>query len=1176
LFGAPMAGAPVRWTARQTTVSPWEIDIPGTDDYQVGEGWEWWKDSGSEEQAIGSGVDTLDARGYRELSVRAARQANGRPARLTMEAEVVDANRQTVAATTSVLVHPADFYLGARGEGEGYFWSAGTPVSVAVIAVRPDGRGVPGVPVTGTVVRREWHTVRRERDGMVDEVGQWVSRTVATCRFSTAAAPARCAFTPREGGEYTATFTATDGQGRAVRTSLTRWVVGAGWVPWNDEGKFKIDVIPDKQRYAVGDTATVLVASPFTDAEAWVTVERERVLEQRRIRVSTGTQVVKIPITEAFAPNVFVSVLIVRGRSARTGTVDDPGRPTLRVGYAELRVTPEVKRLAVEVKPLAAEYRPGDTARVRVRLRDAAGRPQAGEVTLWAVDDGVLSLTGYTTPNPIDLLYQPRGLGMRVASNLVAVAPQIPEGQKGTRNPGGGGGRDASGVLRSRFRPTAFFLGSVVTGDDGQAVVAAALPDNVTTFRVMAVAVTAGDRFGQGEAPLLATKPLLARPALPRFLREGDDFMAGVVVNHRLPHAVTARVGAEVRGVRLLDAPWQTLSLPAGRGAEARFHFRAIAGDAATFRFRATGSGQADGVEVRLPIRPANRPVTQSVSGLLRDTATVEFILPAGTDPARSRLELGFGTSPLALIQGFQRTLEVYPYACSEQISSQALPLVVLYRAQRETGVVLLTGRDPRGRVEEVVRTLSRRQRDDGGIGLWSATDWTSPWLTAYAGRVLLEARGAGIVVQDTVLNGIAGYLTRALRDTIALRPVYGGRGRDLEVRWVLTERLAAVDLLSRLRRPDVPAENLLLGQAARMSWEDRVALAEVLGRRGAREPARRLLDAAWAGVRLRGTRAVLPPGAYRDDFYFASSVRPAARLLTATLAIRPDHPALGALVETLVLQGRDEATLPWTTQDYGAAVLALARFEPRGGEGARVVRVRQGGRLVTETRARRGQAPDTTRALTGLLTRRLDGRRVLRVTLQATGPGPAVFYQLGVREVAARASFTPLDRGIEVERWYESVETRRPLTSVAAGQVVRVRLRIKVPEDRSMVVLDDPLPAGLEAVDLSLRTVSPFSADLLAPEPEEGDPDSPMSTWAYGSWDSGMWSPFDHTEIRDDRVVYFARRLWRGRYNASYLARATTAGRFVSAPAHAEEMYNPGVHGRSGGGVFTVRPADR
>jgi uncharacterized protein YfaS (alpha-2-macroglobulin family) len=1173
LFGAPMAHAPVRWSARQTAVSPWEIDIPGTEGYQIGDAGDWWdaEFDGDGEQTLATGVDTLDERGYRDLAVKAEPRADGLPSRMTVIAEVVDANRQSVAAVASVLVHPADFYLGARVQGDDWFWTAGTPVRVGVIAVLPDGRTMAGVAVWGTVVRREWHRVRRERNGIFDEVGQWVSDTVATCRLTTTAAAAPCAFTPREGGQYEVSFTAKDAQGRETRTGFTRWTVGGGWVPWNDEGKFKMDVIPDKQRYAVGDTATVLIASPFTDAEAWITVERERVMEQRRIRLTSGTYALKVPITEAHAPNAFVSVVVVRGRTARPGTVDDPGRPTMRVGYAELRVTPEVKRLAVDVAPLREEYRPGDTARVRVRIRDAAGRPQVGEVTLWAVDEGVLSLTGFKTPDPIDLLYQPRGLGMRLASNLVSVAPQVPEGQKGSRNPGGGGGRDFAGVLRSRFRPTAFYLGSVVTDANGEAVASGELPDNVTTFRLMAVAVTAGDRYGSGSSTLLATKPLLARPSLPRFVREGDDFLAGVVVNHRFGSPVQARVSAQADGLTLTGPVDQVVALMTGRGAEARFHFTAPRGDSATFRFRAEGGGESDGVQVTVPIRPANQPVFHATSGLLRDTATVEMVLPEELDPARSRLELGFGTSPMSVIQAYQRRLEVYPYDCSEQLASQALPLIALYRAQQAMPGVTAPA-DARARIQRIVGTISRRQREDGGIGLWHSGDWTSPWLTAYAGQVLLEARAARVPVSDSVLARAGRYLSRALHDPDALGPALGTH--EHEVEWLLRERLAAADFLSRLGRPDVPAENQLVGQAARLSWEDRLRLAEVLGRRGAREPALRLLAGGWAGVRVLGARAVLPNTAYRPGFYFASRVRPAARLLTATLALQPANPNVGALAETLLEQGRADAENRWSTQDYSSAVLALLRYDQtQRGVADRTVRVSQGGNVIAERRATQTGGRDSLRSLEGLVTTRPDGRKVLRVGLQGVGAGGPVYYHLAVREMSAAPSYTPRDRGIAVERWYESLETRRPLTSVGEGQVIRVRLRITVPDERLMVVLDDPLPAGLEAVDLSLRTVSPFRPDVLAPEPREEE-QLGGATWFYGSWDSGMWSPFDHTEIRDDRVVYFARTLWKGVYNATYLARATTAGHFTGGPAHAEEMYNPGVHGRSGGGVFTVSTA--
>ena len=161
---------------------------------------------------------------------------------------------------------------------------------------------------------------------------------------------------------------AKDAAGREAVTSFVRWATGKDWVPWNDESQFKMDVVPDRTRYSVGDTATVLFASPFTDAEAWITVEREGLIEQRRMRITSGATTLRLPITEACAPNAFVSIVVARGRSATPGPLDDPGRPTIRVGYAELRVTPERKRLTVAVAAARRpEYRPADTASVERR-----------------------------------------------------------------------------------------------------------------------------------------------------------------------------------------------------------------------------------------------------------------------------------------------------------------------------------------------------------------------------------------------------------------------------------------------------------------------------------------------------------------------------------------------------------------------------------------------------------------------------------------------------------------------------------------------------------------------------------------------------------------------------------------------------------------------------------------
>jgi uncharacterized protein YfaS (alpha-2-macroglobulin family) len=317
--------------------------------------------------------------------------------------------------------------------------------------------------------------------------------------------------------------------------------------------------------------------------------------------------------------------------------------------------------------------------------------------------------------------------------------------------------------------------------------------------------------------------------------------------------------------------------------------------------------------------------------------------------------------------------------------------------------------------------------------------------------------------------------------------------------------------------------------------------------------------------------------------------VRPIGRLLTATLAVDSANALIGPLVETLVQQGRAGVLEWWNTQDYASVVTALAAFDRRMRAGAaRPFTIQGGGRTLFASAGIPATAAhtaigDSTVSLSGLVTDAGQGRSVVRVALSADGAGSPIYYYLTVHEVPKARPVRPEDQGIRVERWYEKYDRAEPVVSVTEGELVRVRLRLTVPNDRQFLVLDDALPAGLEAVDLSLRTASltpgpgvDQQARYLTPEAAEGGEEgeavgAPADLWYYGSWDSGWWSPFDHKEMRDERVVYAATVLWKGVYNVTYLARATTPGTFIRPPAHAEEMYNPAVYGRSDGGLFTV-----
>jgi uncharacterized protein YfaS (alpha-2-macroglobulin family) len=200
---------------------------------------------------------------------------------------------------------------------------------------------------------------------------------------------------------------------------------------------------------------------------------------------------------------------------------------------------------------------------------------------------------------------------------------------------------------------------------------------------------------------------------------------------------------------------------------------------------------------------------------------------------------------------------------------------------------------------------------------------------------------------------------------------------------------------------------------------------------------------------------------------------------------------------------------------------------------------------------------------------------------LRVEASGAPVYYWLTVTEIPRTTPVAAEERGISVQRWYERMNDGRPVTAVAAGELVRVRLRVTVPTDREFVALEDPLPAGLEVVDMSLRGSTMLARGEGAPRgiptgrAATSDDDSSWRAGLYGTWYGGWWSPWEHTEQRDDRVLWFARVLWRGSYSASYVARATTAGQFARVPAHAEEMYNPALDGRSDGGRFEVTESE-
>ncbi|MGE5731762.1 MAG: alpha-2-macroglobulin family protein, partial [Gemmatimonas sp.] len=822
LFGAPMRRAIVKWTAETDEHRPPLLRIPYAAGWIVG-GRAWWM-SGSNAMTADrlSGINTLDGDGRARIRIPVAALGSVSGI-LEINAAVVDLNGQAVTATTSAPVSSSRVFVLTRVVGKDRSWRVGEPVGIEVRAVDPRGAPARDVVVRAVVLRH-----RRQVSNPLTGVGaHWAIDTLHTDQLRPAGGTASFSFTPLTAGDYAIELSATDDVGGSSRTTVQSVVTSAltnkdtvTTVTSTAPLGYHVVLTAEKSRVSVGEMARVHFDSPFRDAEAWITVEREGILEQRRQRVTRGDNVVAVRIAERHVPNVFVSVvLLARDDSA---TRPDTASERLRAGYVELYVARDRRQLSVALATDSASYSPRDTAAIRVRVRDAAGRGVRSEVALWAVDEGVLALTGFATPDILPQLYAPRGVGGQLWSTVLTMLTTDPNLITAFMQPSGmflaematntaivvrtaqGAKGIASGTLRSRFNSTAFYLGAVETDERGDAVAHAAIPDNLTTFRVMAVAVSTDDRYGHGDTTLLVTRQLVARPALPRFIRPSDSLVAGVVVTTRDGRSRVATADASATGLALRGPARMSVSLSSGASAKARFVVTApgrnAIGDSVAVRLGATDGVDRDATETWLPVRPDFHPRAHAILGAVRDSQDVSLVLPADIDPRRSRMRLRIGTSRLSTMLAAYRWLRAYRFDCTEQLASVGRGIVAVWQATKRERPDALGG-DPSAKLQELVDEISRRQRSDGAIKYWPNWEWTSPWLTAHAGLFLLDARDVGVAVDPGVIARASAFLKRASRAAIDT----GGMNRyeQRERRLALGDRVAAVDYLRRAGAAD-------------------------------------------------------------------------------------------------------------------------------------------------------------------------------------------------------------------------------------------------------------------------------------------------------------------------------------------------------------------------------------
>ncbi|HEV8228549.1 MAG TPA: Ig-like domain-containing protein [Candidatus Limnocylindria bacterium] len=1155
-FGGALSGVPAQWSV---IAEPYAMRVKGFERYS-------FADVDQSRVAVykdplrGKGTMKTDADGAATFSVPATLQGSEGAQRFTLSASVTDENGQGAAANTTVTVHPASYYVGARPAV--YVANEGRDAAIDLVTVDTDGAVAPGRAVAVRVYDRQWITTKVQIPGGGRRYESQPKDTlVQTLSAKTGSdGKARVAVRPTRPGTLRIVAEIADEQGRVQRSSTYLWVGGREFATWQVTNDDTIKLIADRESYQVGDTAEVLVPAPFAGATALITIERGKVIT-REVRVlPTNSERLLIPIVERSVPDVFVSVVLYRGP-----TPTDP-LPRFKVGYVQLSVSTQTRMLNVSIEADRASAKPGDKVRYGIRVTDHDGRGVKAEVSVAVVDKAVLSLQEERGPDGLKAFWFERGLGVSTMSSMLVSLDRwndvVVEAARVGKGGSGAGGGLASDRERKDFRNTAYWTAQLATQDDGTATVEVTLPDNLTTWRMQVRAMSGAAMVGEGLHELVSTEPLAIRSALPRFLRVGDSADLRVLVRNGTGIATPVQVALKAEGVSVNGDLVRTATIAPNTSVILSWPAKVRSEGRAKLTFTAAGGGLSDTLVQEIPVYVDLTPETMATGGIVTSQGALEAVyLPPFADTSHGTLNVQVRSALVGTMADELRYLEPTPWENAEHVGSRLMALVGVARAQRTTGA---TSTD--APVIRDIAGLVGRQRPDGGWAWCDQPECASdPNVTGWTLLALGEARRDGFAVDAGVVARATTYVMAHLgRATDVAHPP------DPSQKAFLLAALSSAGSGSAL----TPSRALFEQQRANLASWGRAYLLLAFADAGVKPDdaqVRALIDDLAGATIPSANGNHWEDGASVGRGSFVTNTGATALGVLALARLQPDHMLLPQTVRWLVLARTADG---WHTSiDRALGILALTTYAVGTGElgGDYSYRVLIDDNEVLAGLVKKAATPTAAQKQLPLATFTPGKTSLLAVTRDYARPG-RLYYTLDLRYATPAKEIDALNRGFAVSHEYSSLEDpAKKISSVRVGETVRVKVTVMVPADRSYVVVEDLLPAGLEAVDARLKNVdaalkAKLDAERVAAfQKQAGGYMAPWYRWYY--------SPWQQVDLRDDRAVLHAQRLAKGVYEYVYYARATTPGDFFVAPAHAEETYFPEVFGRSDSSRFRVVP---
>jgi alpha-2-macroglobulin len=1006
-----------------------------------------------------------------------------------VEVEVTDLSNRIVTGNGTVRVSPGELTIEARPAR--FFAPPNATVPVQVRVRDFQDRPAPRVSLNATVTLEEW-------DGKKSLQRPLANETLQTDAQGGAQFPVQLAGP----GLVIVKLAATDARGNRVETSTEIWVStaeGGDLMPTYPS----ISVTADRKLYRVGDTAQILLNTDRPGATAIVAVEAEEILDFKLVPLKNRSTVVRFPIRPGFEPNVFVTACFVKNREFVSS-------------QARLNVDPEAHRLQVTITSDLETYRPGDLATFHVQTADGKGRPVPAEVSFGLVDESVYAIVP-EDPGQIWNAFYPR------RRNEVRTEFSYPDVYLGDADKDG-----ADIAIRKKFPDTAHWDPFLKTDSQGEATVQVRLPDSLTSWRATVLAHSPKTEVGEARHNIRVAKDLTLRLQTPRTLTEGDRLTLSAVVHNYSPGQLNVSVNLQVSGLTVPGQTAQQVRIDPGKAQSVTWEAQAQTSGKAIVTATAVAGGLTDGVQLTVPVRAfAKESVLYRTGALSADAAREEFnIDPAA---AEARMELRLSPTLAGTMLGSLEYLVDYPYGCTEQTTSSFLADVVVLRTLKALGLRRpeLERRVPAMAREGLVR-LAGFQQSNGGWGWWEY-DQPDPWMTAYVLFGMNVAREAGIDVNEQVYdNGVNALAQIAESENLSA-------DQAMFVAYVLAKSHAVAKARKLLQKWEKEQDRLQL-----RSLGYRALALAATGKAEDRRKAEAVVQYLWTVAENSSGQVHWSEKRPLDRWYdVPQDVESTAVVLKAAVAVTPKDPRLGGVVRWLLLRrhgGRWEST-----RDTAWILFALADYLKATGElnsDYNLTVLLNGKQLHAE----QVSPEDAPREETIIRVPLKDLAEANRVEVRKTGNGTA-YYALQVTQQIRAPQFRAESTvpGLSIRREYFRLATRRdaggravveaeknPTGSARIGDRLLVRLRIHSDRPLEYLMLEDPLPAGLEVQD--------------------------RGEVSYEEW-SYWWS---HMDVRDDRVTFFMRSLGKGDHVLEYYVRPEMSGTVRTLPAVLSDMYAP------------------